>query len=326
MSDRDLHLDFVKGVLVVVMVIYHTMNYFFTSSPEDFAYIRFVTGSFIFISGYIISAVYMKKYRMDKNRICLRLIVRGLKLFIMFTVLNLSINLLAIENYKGVQFGLQNYLNNIGQIYISGNSRSVAFQILVPISYLLIVSTAYIIFYGFKKTTIALTLILTFLYTFLNIDSYNLYLVLIGLVGLSVGLLFNIERAYSIKSKFIIFCCLSICLGIMGYLDRNIFLYSLGIIIVLKLIYDFSKTVNLKKQIFQLIILLGQYSLVSYIIQIVFLHLLSMLLLKERWELGYEIVSIFLVTNIFLLGICTSLRFLRYRYRLIDNSYKFFFA
>lgn len=66
-SDRDVSLDFVKGILVIVMVIYHVMNYFSTAGPDSFGYVRFVTGSFIFVSGYIISTFYERKYRINRE-------------------------------------------------------------------------------------------------------------------------------------------------------------------------------------------------------------------------------------------------------------------
>jgi len=46
-TTRDLPLDFVKGVPVIVMVTYHVMNIFSTASAEAYGYIRFVNGSFI---------------------------------------------------------------------------------------------------------------------------------------------------------------------------------------------------------------------------------------------------------------------------------------
>ena len=50
-SDRDLSLDFVKGILVIIMVIYHLMNHLSTASPKAFDYVRFVTGSFYPVDG-----------------------------------------------------------------------------------------------------------------------------------------------------------------------------------------------------------------------------------------------------------------------------------
>src|SRR5215468_3492974 len=52
---RDLTLDVVKGALVVVMVVYHAMNVFSTAGADEYAYVRFVSGSFILMSGYIVA-------------------------------------------------------------------------------------------------------------------------------------------------------------------------------------------------------------------------------------------------------------------------------
>ena len=61
-DSRDLALDFVKGILVVFMVIYHAMNIFSSAGFESFRYIRFVSGSFLFISGYVIALFYEPKF------------------------------------------------------------------------------------------------------------------------------------------------------------------------------------------------------------------------------------------------------------------------
>src|SRR5207244_8569494 len=76
---RDNALDFVKGALVVFMVVYHSMNILSTAGPEAFGYVRFVSSSFILLSGYIIARVYAGRFRMDRAGTSKRLITRGLK-------------------------------------------------------------------------------------------------------------------------------------------------------------------------------------------------------------------------------------------------------
>jgi hypothetical protein len=323
---RDLPLDFVKGILVIVMVIYHTMNYFSNAGPEDFGYVRFVSGSFIFTSGYIISTFYEKKYRIDRNGISRRLFVRGMKLLIIFTALNVLINLTGIGNPRKA-LGIEKYLDNLTAIYVSGNGKFAAFQILLPISYLLMLSPAFLLLNGFKKPLILATLAAAFYFLFLNIDSANLGLGLVGVIGLSVGMAINeLERPFFIRNRLLIFCCLTICIYFMGYLSRNDMTYSIGIMIVLKLLYDLAKTVSLSKGVNQLIILFGQYTLVCYIMQIVFHQGLSRALSRQRWGLGYETIAIFLITNLFLLGLCCLVKFMRDRYESSDKTYRFIFS
>jgi peptidoglycan/LPS O-acetylase OafA/YrhL len=326
-NNRDAALDFVKGILVIVMVIYHVMNYFSTAGSAGFGYVRFVTGSFIFVSGYIISRFYEKKYRIDRSGTSRRLFARGVKLLIIFTALNVFINLTAIGNPGKAPLGMRQYLGNLSAIYVSGNGRLAAFQILLPISYLLLLSPALLFLDGFKKSMIVTTLLVAFCFSWFHVDSDNLSLGLVGVLGLSAGMAINeLQGSFSIKNRLIIVSCLLVCIYLMGYLSRNVIAYSIGVGIVLKLFYDLAKTVNLRKQINQRIILFGQYTLICYIMQIALLQGLFRILSGKRWGLGYETVSVFIVTNIVLLGLCRLVKFLRDRYESADKTYRFIFS
>ena len=58
---RNYSLDFVKGICVIVMVIYHTIDYYF---PQSFFlhYLLFVSGAFVFITGFIITHIYPNRF------------------------------------------------------------------------------------------------------------------------------------------------------------------------------------------------------------------------------------------------------------------------
>ena len=43
---RDAALDFTKGVLVLLMIVYHWANYFLYVDGESYRYLRFLTPSF----------------------------------------------------------------------------------------------------------------------------------------------------------------------------------------------------------------------------------------------------------------------------------------
>src|ERR1700740_404806 len=55
-------LDFTKGTLALFMVLYHWINYFVGVEWGYYRYLRFLSPSFIFISGFMISNVYLSKY------------------------------------------------------------------------------------------------------------------------------------------------------------------------------------------------------------------------------------------------------------------------
>jgi peptidoglycan/LPS O-acetylase OafA/YrhL len=326
-SNRDSNLDFVKGILVIFMVIYHIMNYFTTAGAEEFEYVRFVSGSFIFLSGYIVSTFYEKKYRSDKAGISQQLFIRGLKLLIIFTTLNVLINLTGIGNPNKPTPNIEQFLNNVTTIYFSGERRFAAFQILLSISYLLMLSPVLLFFAWFMKSGIGIILAAMFCFLFLNMESEIFEMGLVGITGFSIGVVMNkLEISLFFKNWIIVLLCLLICIYLFKYFDRNVMTYTMGIMIVLKLFYDLAKTINLKNKISKSIILFGRYTLVCYIVQIIFLHGLSWILSRQRWSVGYEIISIFVITNIFLLGLCCLLRVLRTQYKFFDETYRLIFS
>lgn len=90
-------LDFTKGALVLIMVLYHWLNYFVTSNGTVYKYLRFLTPSFIFISGFLISHVYLSKYRTSGLKVPRRLLVRGFKLLAIVFCLNMALSLLRLQ-------------------------------------------------------------------------------------------------------------------------------------------------------------------------------------------------------------------------------------
>src|SRR5262245_13312773 len=98
-TQRIAALDFTKGALVLFMVLYHWLNYFVASQGEFYRYLRFLTPSFIFITGFLISNVYLSRYRISDPRLPRRLVQRGLKTLAIFIILNILIGFLFSQSY-----------------------------------------------------------------------------------------------------------------------------------------------------------------------------------------------------------------------------------
>ncbi len=325
-SSRDLPLDLVKGILVIVMVIYHIMNYFSTAGDEEFGYVRFVTGAFIFISGYIIAVFYEERLRTDRAGTSARLITRGIKLLMIFTALNIIISVTGIGNPYKVHMGLYRFFYSVPDIYIFATPKMASFQILLPISYLLILSPIILIRTVYLKYTFIIFMIL--LAGVCDLFHGNLILDCgtPGLVGILAGTFINeCEKQYMIRNKIVLACSIFVIVCLMSYFSRNYITYIMSIIILVKLLYDLSNILNLTNRITLSVISFGQYSLLCYIIQIIFLQGLLRVLGNQRWEFGYELVSIFCITNVFLITFCMLLSFCRSYYRVIDTTYRFIF-
>src|ERR1700733_9750228 len=110
--------DFTKGTLVLFMVLYHWLNYFYGPSGNIYTYLRFLTPSFIFITGFLISHVHSSKYGIDNPRLPKRLLVRGVKILGLFILLNLMISaIFPASSVRTILFEHPSFAN-LGAIFL----------------------------------------------------------------------------------------------------------------------------------------------------------------------------------------------------------------
>ena len=289
-ATRIAALDFTKGMLVLFMVLYHWLNYFVSDHGDFYKYLRFVTPSFIFITGFLISNIYLSKYDLRDPGLAKRLAVRGLKIMGVFVVLNLIISQVVRQSYNGQTIGGAWSWQNLSAIYLSGNTavatgKVAAFYILVPISYLLLVGAGLIAVSHYKYVFLyafGLLLSVVLVLEWYGIKIPNLELLAIGLLGISVGYIPIAKiNALAAHPYFIV-------LGYLAYLAAitkwNVIypLQIVGVGLNVLVIYLWGTTGDKASNTTgndtgywrRAAILLGKYSLVGYIVQIVFLQML----------------------------------------------------
>src|SRR5262249_6188838 len=115
-----------------------------------YKYLRFLTPSFIFISGFLVSHVYLARAKTDRVRVSRRLAERGFKILGIFVFLNLVRTFLIPDVRRGIMPSEAWSLRNLAAIYLTGNvsaagGKAAAFYILVPISYLLLLSAGLVL-------------------------------------------------------------------------------------------------------------------------------------------------------------------------------------
>jgi len=164
-------LDFTKGALVLFMVLYHWLNYFVAAQGFFYRYLRFLTPSFIFIAGFLVSNIYFPKYEKGDRKVPRRLLVRGVKILTLFLILNLAIEFLISISATG-HIIPPHFSVAMPSLYIFGTTsvagvKSAVFYVLIPISYLLLVSAALLTFTGSYKYTFHLATALCLLMIFL---------------------------------------------------------------------------------------------------------------------------------------------------------------
>jgi peptidoglycan/LPS O-acetylase OafA/YrhL len=308
-TDRIPALDFTKGMLVLFMVLYHWLNYFVSPQGDMYRYLRFLTPSFIFITGFLISNVYLARYDVADPRLAVRLVQRGLKLLAVFVCLNVAIGLLLADSYNGrILFG-ELSLRNMVAIYITGNvwvaenGKAAAFYILVPISYLLLLSALLLMISRFYRYTFhvacAVFLLGVLILTLNGIKSPNLELLTIGLLGVVSGYV-SIEQVNDWVSRPFVLVLAYLCyIGAITLWDVPYPLLLVGVYLSLMLIYLLGVSGAEPGRMRRHVILLGKYSLFGYIATIAILQILHRSLRHTNSgavELGLTFIAAFVLT------------------------------
>ncbi len=277
-------LDFTKGVLVLIMVLYHWLNYFVSPRGDFYKYLRFLTPSFICISGFLISHTYLSKYDISDVRLPKRLISRGLKILGVFILLNAVISVLVADPYHGKLFffrmGLRDALTTYvaGNAFIPGVGRGVAFYILVPIGYLLLLSAGLLVvcrWYKYTFYAVCVFSLLSILILHLNgFQSGNLELLTIGLLGVILGYVPAGRINTLIKYTFPLAAAYLCYLVAITFWQEIFPLQVVGVCLSLAIIYLVGARGGEPGMVRRSVLLLGKYSLFGYIAQVALLQLL----------------------------------------------------
>ena len=280
-SPRISALDFTKGALVLIMVLYHWLNYF--GGLHDNRYLRFLTPSFIFITGFLLSNVYFAKYDLNNPQLRRRLATRGLKILAIFIALNAIIAMLSGGFANMKLFMVQLFTSSAVRVFVTGNvvvsglGKGVAFYILVPISYLLIFSSGLVAvcrFYKYAAHAVCAACLLCILLLHLNgVESSNLDLLTIGLLGVVAG--YAPITAINALVQHPLLLALSYLLYVGAITVWNVIypLQIVGVCLSLMILYLLGQGDETGK-VQRRIILLGKYSLFGYISQIAILQVL----------------------------------------------------
>lgn len=280
--NRNLGLDFTKGALVLIMVLYHWINYFLVG--VDNRYLRFLTPSFIFITGFIVSNVYLSKYGASDPKLPKRLVERGLKILAVFALLNLSRYFLISRSETGQFPSSPITLDGLFDMYVMGSglgggeSKLLAFSILIPIGYLLLLSALILLFarvYAYSFHVIcAISLLGVVALGFQGITSPNLELISIGLLGVIAGS-FPLQKIdAAVRHPYLLGFCYFLYLAAITYWNILFPLQIVGVLLSLAIIYLVGQGRGRRGVVKRCIDLLGKYSLFGYIAQIAILQVL----------------------------------------------------
>jgi uncharacterized membrane protein YidH (DUF202 family) len=331
-SPRVLAFDAVKGVLVMLMIGYHALSIASTGGEEVFRFIRFISGSFIFITGFIVSAFMLPRFLQGQAALSRRLYLRGIKIIALFTALNVAIAATGLGNLGKRHLGVADYIFNAATIYLSGDSRTTSFAILLPIGYLLVLAPA--VLAVFARASVAAPLALLALSLTLaaipGVPDHSLVIefMLLGLTGMALGAPTLSTRllVFSPPGPWAIALCLAVALWLAGTFGGQAVLYTIGIAAIVKLLLDGARLLSQASVVVRVTVLLGQYSLFAYIAQIASIQLLFRASSAHRWPVGPETLMLGIGAAAMTIGLCVALHKWRLSSRVVDASYRAVFS
>ncbi len=311
------------------MVVYHVLNYLdYGPIPHD--YLGFVPASFIMVTGFLVAQVYAPKAKRDFSGAAQRLAVRAVKLLLIFTVLNVGARLVWSRNRYGTELDLAAFFRDWASVYLKGDAAGVAFDVLVPISYTLLVSVLLLSAAASKRVTVH-TLALALFLTCAVMESRGnavttLNLVSAGVLGVSLGAL-RPEAMQRFSTSAGMVCMLGV--GYLGVLLLGMDNYPaqiLSTVAWLAILFWMGRVLSSNRWWFEQICLLGRYSLIGYIAQILYLQGAHTLLVMAPQSTFGKATVVTAVIGLATWATILALEEVRQKSRAVDRAYRAVFA
>jgi len=320
-------IDMTKGVLVMLMVVYHSFNYS-TSPWLGFVYLPFVPFAFILITGFLISYLSRQK-REARKGYSLRSCLRGLRLLVIFTLLNLGARTIGWHKMDGDSQGLSNFFSQWFEIYVDGTAGAASFIVLLPIAYLLIFAPFLVVLD--RSSRFALPILLGVLFSYaasLNKGedlTPNLSLLMAGILGIVLGRISGESLRASGSYCFLAVTAYAGYAASVRSPGQTAIINLLGAALALCAVFSCCVRAGERGFLQERLIAVGKYSLLGYMVQIGLLQVLTRLLGRyEPYSSPFfvEMIAVALCMTL----ISETLEWARIKARWIDTSYRLVFA
>lgn len=334
---RTYEVDIVKGMLVIIMLVFHCAlpeNKHFISSFYFIIYnkIVFIHYAFIILSGFLIGWHYYPLLEKRNSDVKARLMIRGLKLLLIIIVLNVCLYISGIfkisyfaDANKSLTDFLYNFIFNI-------NGKLIALDQVYPISIILIISSLLI-----SRNCLIIFIFFTGICLFIGNPEFSiLKLLAYGFEGIILGILIckgYLLRVWRFLKKgnvvYIFLFCIYLYVTeipiikdyILNSIFKNdkIFFFYISFDSLCWFIFFIFIIDNIKINfIYKIINLLSKYTLLGYISQMMIIRIVKHFIMNSY-------ILIFLVSLIFLCLFLSLLEVSRNRNNFIDNCYKIIF-
>ncbi|CAM5798283.1 hypothetical protein RFUL19S_05227 [Rhizobacter fulvus] len=311
------------------MVVYHVLSIATTAGAEAFRYLRFLSGSFLLISGFVVVRFMWERFARAPRDTSLRLVQRGLKVLLIFTALNLAIHASGFGNAAKAQLGAEGFVANAATIFLRGDGLLSSFLILLPIAYLLMLAPLFLMMAQKAPSLVPGVLLLAALvFAGGSADRAPVAGFLpVGLCGLCLGTPVLAERLIGAQRASLLASVLGllVALWLAGRFGSSPVFYCIGVALVLKFMHDAVRW--LPDRWLGLAALVGRYSLPAYIVQILLIQCVFRGLGGQRAAPDEgTFVLIAAAVAAATVTLCVWTERLRSRSSAIDRTYRWMFA
>lgn len=333
---RDVSLDMVKGLLVIAMLLIHCGTLFLDSERlRHLIYpiaLGFVSGSWLFMSGYLIGTLNSREPAGDPRSTTGRLVGRGVRLVLIFAASNIVLGRLTLHPgpWDDVVLG------QLTGAFIYGSDQ-LAFEVLLGIGYLLMIAPA-LLATGTRGMAAAASAFigLATVYGWLGIEWKLVpWMLCSGVAGAAVGSLcaeggFGEFIADMGHRRCAVAVALSVwfvtLVGAVGELFRltQPIVYLPHVASMLTLLYLLGQSVRRINVFRRPLALMAHYSLVAYMGQMAILHLLHAI--AEKWLILKFYPVAFATALLVLLTALYLLDSLRHGLPAVDRAYRWLFG
>ena len=329
---RNEKIDIIKGVLVLLMVVYHCASMTMSRVPEFLIItnkLGFLHSSFLIISGYICGCYYFPRLNIGERQVKRRLYQRAWKMFLIFLISNLILYLIIpVFDIKKMIFALEIEGGFIKNCILSMNGNFAAFEILYYFSIFF-----FLIGFSIKYLSNFFLLVSLIIISGFSIFSHTAFFVGCGMVGYLFGVLFverRLEKFWNSIIKFkwlfpmllILYITFHPNVGLffkcypymkLAFVSLETFLWFISFLVIILNFFG--------RQLQNVIILLGNYTLFAYMFQMLIIRVVSIVCCRFS-IIGFDYYFISLITTVIILFVTLiSLDKLRNSHKAIDDIY-----
>lgn len=335
---RDSDFDTTKSFLIISMIVAHSIQKMFISLYDrNLTY--YVPIGFVFLSGLTLGGVFFDKLLSNRNQFSWHVLSRGLKLLIIFLILNLILILISPHLLKLL---LSSKSSEIFLALINsergGNNPSIffSFVVLVPIAFTFIFGFTLLIWKNNKLdwALIALGIIALWIIEKTgNLDYYAVKLTIIGCIGILLAKMLHSANWLNMISKLSkwvipIFICYIVYQAVLIVINQDAALLPQHYIFVttLLLLTVYLTSYRLELTSFKMVELinrgLAKHMLFAYLFHILFLTILQKFV--SRGNVYFTIV-VSLLTIVVTTSAGLIVNAMTKKYRTFNKLYAFIF-